>query len=134
MLYEKTNIARNVCFLTWLFLSLFINSLNFISIISSVHATEIYVCHGHVCILTYLSKSPLVRKIISVFLKISKNIALHPRFLAIFSFSCMFCTFSFGHCAVCSSSLYAFWLPLWYLQTLLKYSNFLIILLKGFEI
>ena len=30
-----------------------------------------------------------------------------------------FCTFSFGHCAVCSSSIYGFWLPLWYLQTLL---------------
>jgi hypothetical protein len=28
-----------------------------------------------------------------------------------------FCTFSFGHCVVCSS-LYGFWLPLWYLQTL----------------
>jgi len=23
-----------------------------------------------------------------------------------------FCTFSFGHCAVCSSSIYGFWLPL----------------------
>ena len=30
-----------------------------------------------------------------------------------------FCTFSFGHCDVCSSSIYGFWLPLWYLQTLL---------------
>jgi len=30
-----------------------------------------------------------------------------------------FCTFSFGHCVVCSSSMYGFWLPLWYLQTLL---------------
>ena len=30
-----------------------------------------------------------------------------------------FCTFSFGHCVVCSSSNYRFWLPLWYLQTLL---------------
>jgi len=29
------------------------------------------------------------------------------------------CTFSFGHCVVCSSSIYEFWLPLWYLQTLL---------------
>jgi hypothetical protein len=26
------------------------------------------------------------------------------------------CTFSFGHCVVCSS-IYRFWLPLWYLQT-----------------
>jgi len=29
------------------------------------------------------------------------------------------CTFSFGHCVVCSSSIYGFWLLLWYLQTLL---------------
>jgi hypothetical protein len=38
----------------------------------------------------------------------------------IFSFMCRFvdrclsfCTFSFGHCFVCSS-IYGFWLPLWY--------------------
>jgi hypothetical protein len=30
-----------------------------------------------------------------------------------------FCTFSFAHCFVCFSSIYGFWLPLWYLQTLL---------------
>jgi hypothetical protein len=28
------------------------------------------------------------------------------------------CTFSFGHCVVCSFSIYVVWLPLWYLQTL----------------
>ena len=27
--------------------------------------------------------------------------------------------YSFGQCVVCSSSIYVFWLPLWYLQTLL---------------
>jgi hypothetical protein len=31
------------------------------------------------------------------------------------------CTVSFGHCVVCSSSIYGFWLPLWYLQTLLDH-------------
>ena len=31
-----------------------------------------------------------------------------------------FCTFSFGHCVVCPSSIYGFWLLLWYLQTILK--------------
>jgi hypothetical protein len=31
-----------------------------------------------------------------------------------------FCLFSFGHCVVCSSSIYEFWLPLWYFQTLLR--------------
>jgi hypothetical protein len=30
-----------------------------------------------------------------------------------------FCNFSFGHCVVCPSSIYRFWLPLLYLQTLL---------------
>jgi hypothetical protein len=34
-----------------------------------------------------------------------------------------FCTFSFGHCVVCSSSIYEFWLPLWYLQTFLNKSK-----------
>jgi hypothetical protein len=29
-----------------------------------------------------------------------------------------FCTFSFGHCVVCFSTIYGFWLLLWYLQTL----------------
>ena len=33
-----------------------------------------------------------------------------------------FCTFSFRHCVVCSSSIYGFWVPLWYLQTLLVLS------------
>ena len=30
------------------------------------------------------------------------------------------CTFSFGLCVVCFFSIYGFWLPLWYLQTLLN--------------
>ena len=34
-----------------------------------------------------------------------------------------FCTFSFGPCIVCSSSIYRFWLPLWYLQTLLSINS-----------
>ena len=29
-----------------------------------------------------------------------------------------FCRFSDVHCVVCSSSIYRFWLPLWYLQTI----------------
>jgi hypothetical protein len=29
----------------------------------------------------------------------------------------LFCTFSFGHCVVCSSSINEFWFLLWYLQT-----------------
>jgi hypothetical protein len=37
-----------------------------------------------------------------------------------------FCTFSIGHCVVCSSSIYGFWLPLWYLQTLHGYCDMLL--------
>jgi len=46
-----------------------------------------------------------------------------------------FCTFSFGHCVVCSSSIYGIWLPLWYLQTLLiiiLYSFAICLFLKAF--
>ena len=32
-----------------------------------------------------------------------------------------FCPFCFGHCVVYSSSIYELWLPLWYLQTLLRH-------------
>jgi len=44
------------------------------------------------------------------------------------------CTFSFGHCVVCSSSIYGFWLPIWNLQTLLDHHcwNFLFIILFDF--
>ena len=31
--------------------------------------------------------------------------------------------FSFGHCVVCSSSIYGLWLPRWYLQTLLTQTH-----------
>jgi hypothetical protein len=38
----------------------------------------------------------------------------------------LFTTFSFGHCVVCSS-IYGFWLPLWYIQTLLNWLVLLIV-------
>ena len=38
-----------------------------------------------------------------------------------------FCTFSFDHCVVCSSSIYGFWLPLWYLQNLLCWPSFVLV-------
>ena len=34
-----------------------------------------------------------------------------------------FCTFPFGHCVGCSSSIYGFWLPFWYLQTLVIFGE-----------
>jgi len=33
------------------------------------------------------------------------------------------CTFSFGHCVVCPSSINGFWLPNWYLQTRFTLNN-----------
>jgi hypothetical protein len=36
---------------------------------------------------------------------------------------CLVCPFSFDHCFFCPSSNYGFWLPLWYLQTLLIIKN-----------
>jgi hypothetical protein len=54
---------------------------------------------------------PVVSKI-----KMSKiNIPLN-----FFFFLCPVVLFSFGHCVVCSSPIYGFWLLLWYLQTLLN--------------
>jgi hypothetical protein len=60
----------------------------------------------------------------------------HPHFLMVFvlldHYLCVcvyvcfvdrclyFCPFSLGYCVVCSSSIYIFWLPLWYLQTLMQ--------------
>jgi hypothetical protein len=39
--------------------------------------------------------------------------------------SLSFCPLSFGHCCVCPSFICGFWLPFWYLQTLLKIDNIL---------
>ena len=52
----------------------------------------------------------------------------------IFSFMCnffvdrclSFCPFSFGHCVVFPSSIYVFWLPLWYLQTLQQFIRIIV--------
>ena len=44
--------------------------------------------------------------------------------------------FSFGHCVFCPYSTYWFWLPLWYLQTLLITWNFRVhlVMTAGFEL
>jgi hypothetical protein len=48
------------------------------------------------------------------------DIVLHIFFVTRVLYVCFvvhclsFCTFSFGHCVVCLSSIYGFWLPLWY--------------------
>jgi len=48
--------------------------------------------------------------------RVTRSLVLCVRFVD----RCLsFCTFSFGHCVVCSSSIYGLWLLFWYLQTLL---------------
>jgi hypothetical protein len=51
--------------------------------------------------------------------RVTRSLVSHVCFVDRFLF---FCTFSFDHCVVCSS-IYRFWLPLWYLQTLLKHDS-----------
>jgi hypothetical protein len=69
------------------------------------------------------------------------SIWVHPQFLVgfmlldlYFYMKCFvarclsFCrNFSFDHCVVCPSSIYRFWLTLWYLQTLLWFFFFFIV-------
>jgi hypothetical protein len=60
----------------------------------------------------HLSSPPLFSGV-----RVTRSLVLHVCFVD----GCLsFCTFSFGHCVVCSSSIYGFWLSLWYLQTLLR--------------
>ena len=60
----------------------------------------------------HLSSSPVFSEI-----RVPPSLVLYVCFVD----RCLsFCTFSFVHCVVCSSSIYGFWLPLWYLQTLLN--------------
>ena len=59
----------------------------------------------------HLSSPPVFRGV-----RVTRSLVLYVCFV----YRCLsFCTFSFGHCVVCSS-IYGFWLPLWYLQTLLS--------------
>ena len=54
----------------------------------------------------------------------SKVYYFHAFFKCVILQPCLFfCPFSFGHCMVCSSSIYGFWWPCWYLQTLIIYSK-----------
>ena len=51
--------------------------------------------------------------------RVTRSLVLYICFVDIWM---SFRLFSFGHYVVCSSSIYIFWLPLWYLQTLLAYN------------
>jgi len=49
-------------------------------------------------------------------------VLLDPQFsVSCFVDRCLsFCSFSFGHCVICLSSICRIWIPIWYLQTLLE--------------
>jgi len=71
----------------------------------------------------YLSSPPVFSGV-----SITRSLVLYVCFVD----RCLsFSTFSFGNCVVCSSSIYGFWLPLWYLQNLLI-SNELFLLLHRY--
>ena len=58
--------------------------------------------------------------------RVTRSLVLYACFVV----RCLyFCPFSFDHCVVCSSSIYGFWLPLWYLLAivlfvLLRYTDY----------
>jgi hypothetical protein len=61
--------------------------------------------------LEHLSSPPVFSRV-----RITRSLAICIWFV----YHCLyFCTFSFGYCVACSSSIYRFWLPLWYHQALL---------------
>jgi hypothetical protein len=63
----------------------------------------------------HLSSSPDFSRV-----RITRSLVVYVCFV----YRCLFfCTFSFGHCVVCSSSIFGFWLHLWYLQTRLIEQN-----------
>jgi hypothetical protein len=58
----------------------------------------------------HLSSPPVINGV-----RVTRSLVLYVCFVD----RCLsFCTFSFGHCVVWSSSIYGFCFPLWYLQTL----------------
>ena len=63
-------------------------------------------------LLEHLSSPPVFIRVL-----VTRSLVLYVCFVDLCLY---FYTFSFGHCIVCSSSIYGFWLPLWYLQTLLN--------------
>ena len=54
-------------------------------------------------------------------IRVARSLVLYVCFVD----RCLFsCPFSFGHCVVCSSSIYGFWIPLWCLQALLPEESY----------
>ena len=88
-------------------LSLFINYHRFVTRLTrrvSLVEQELHTLTEH------LISSP-----VSSWVHVTRSLVLYVCFVD----HCLsFCAFSFGHCVVCSSSIYGFWLSLWFLKTL----------------
>ena len=73
--------------------------------------------------ITY-SLRPWIAFFVALFVVVFSGVRVTLVLCACFVDCCLsFCTFSFCHCVICSSSIYGFWLPLWYLQTLLVFNE-----------
>jgi hypothetical protein len=79
-----------------------------------------YICNQWLSPLTLWVRIPLKRGVLdttlsdTVFVSDFRSVAF-----VLWIVVCPFVLFLFGHCVFCPSSIYGFWLPLWYLQTLL---------------
>jgi hypothetical protein len=79
---------------------------------SSTHMTGVTSGAGTATLPEHLSSPPVLSGV-----RVTRSLVLYVCFVD----HCLsFCTSSFGHCFVCFSLIYRFWLPRWYLQTLLK--------------
>ena len=71
---------------------------------------------------------------ISIWVRVTRSLVLCVCFVD----RCLsLCTFSVGHCVVCSS-IYGFGLPLWYLQTLFNIKQYVVLIqsetVNGFKV
>ena len=118
VLYDTLNLIQNIA-LVW----------------SKIYENS---CKTHIRVLSYFVRLILSGNVFTVLKLVEQELPIFPENLSsppvfsgvrvtrsfvlcvIFCRSLfVLCTFSFGHCVVCLSSICGFWLPLWYLQTLL---------------
>jgi hypothetical protein len=67
----------------------------------------------------YLSSPPVFSGV-----RVTRSLVLYVCFVD----RCLsFCTFSFGHCVVSSSSIYGFWLPLWFRCVFRRWPSLLLV-------
>ena len=83
-----------------------------IFLINSLETTNVYRELQYHSLLTFpehLSSSPVFSGV-----RVTRSLVLY---VCVVDRCLSYCAFSFGHCVVCSSSIYGFSLPHWYLQT-----------------